>query len=197
MSRLRQPPFLESWSAMKKRDDEPLWIPDRDSYGRLVNKEVEAELQNIWQRALAHIERHSHDTSLAAEMMEKTAFTVSRLMKRKVIRNLRSFGFLVFKRKYLKQLRKESRFVSLDSVGEGELVVDCIAAYENDLEVKLFLRRLDQRIQTMFSMRSAGYSWKEIGKALGLPRHNAESQFSYRIMRESKKLNQNSKKAAR
>ena len=87
---------------MKKKDDEPLWIPDRDAHGRLVNEKVEAELQNVWKRALAHIESHSHDTSRAAEIMEKTAFTVSRLMKRKVIRNLRSFGLRVFKRKYLK-----------------------------------------------------------------------------------------------
>ncbi len=174
---------------MKKKDDELLWIPDRDAHGRLVNEKVEAELQNVWKRALAHIESHSHDTSRAAEIMEKTAFTVSRLMRRKVIRNLRSFGLRVFKRKYFKQLRKDGRFVSLESLKERDLVVDCIAAYENELEVKLFLRRQDQRIQTMFSMRSAGYSWKEIGKALGLPPHNAESQFSYRIRKESKKLN--------
>jgi DNA-directed RNA polymerase specialized sigma24 family protein len=163
---------------MKTKDDEPLWIPDRDAHGRPVNEQVEVELQNVWSRA--------------AEIMEKTAFTVSRLMRRKVIRNLRAFSYRVFKRKYLRQLRKDSRFVSLETLSERDLVVDCIAPYENELEVKLFLRRLDQRIQTMFSMRSAGYSWKEIGEALGLPPHNAESQFSYRIRRESKKLNENS-----
>ena len=173
---------------MTKKTDEPLWIPERDANGRLVNKEVEAELQIIWRRALAHIERHSHDTSHAAEIMEKTAFTVSRLMNRKLIRNLRSFGLRVFKRKVLRQLQKENRFVSLDSLDEHDLVVDSMAAFESQLEVKLFLRRLEPRIQTMFAMRSAGYSWNEIGRALGLPPHNAESQFSYRIRSVSKKL---------
>lgn len=173
---------------MSKKRDEPLWIPERDANGRLVNKEVEAELQNIWKRALVHIERHSHDTSRAAEIMEKTAFTVSRLMSRTAIRNLRTFGFRVFKRKYLRQLRKENRFVSLESLEEHELVVDSMTAFESQLEVKLFVRRLKPRIQTMFAMRSAGYSWNEIGKALGLPPHNAESQFSYRIRSVSKKL---------
>ena len=172
---------------MSKKNHEPLWIPERDASGRLVNKEVEAELQNIWRRALAHIERHSHDTSLATEIMEKTAFTVSRLMKRKVIRNLRSFGVRVLKRKYLRHLQKENRFVSLESLEERDLVVDCMAALESQLEVKLFLRRLKPRIQTMFAMRSAGYSWNEIGRALGLPPHNAESQLSYRIRSISKK----------
>jgi len=174
---------------MTKKTNEPLWIPERDASGRLVNKEVEAELQVIWRRALAHIERHSHDTSRASEIMEKTAFTVSRLMKRKVIRNLRSFGFRVFKRKYLRHLQKESRFVSLEGLDEREFVVDCIEAYESQLEVKLFLRRLEPKIQRMFAMRSAGYSWKEIGRILGLPPHNAESQFGYRIRSVSKKLN--------
>lgn len=143
----------------------------------------------MWRRALAHIERHCHDTSQATAIMEATVFTISRLMERKMIHHLRSFTYLVFRRKVLKHLQKESRFVPLDSLPEDQFMVDCVSAYENELEVELFMRRLDRRIQTMFSMRSAGYSWKEIGEALGLPPHNAESQFGYRVQKQIEKLN--------
>jgi DNA-directed RNA polymerase specialized sigma24 family protein len=174
---------------MKQRDDELLWVPENDSQGRTVNKEVLKEAHAVWRRALAHIERRCSDTSQANAIMESTVFTISRLMERKVIRNLRSFTYLVFRRKVLRHLQKESRYVSLDSLPEEQFMVDCVSAYENELEVKLFLRRLDHRVQTMFSMRSAGYSWKEIGDALGLPPHNAESQFGYRIQKQIEKLN--------
>ena len=119
---------------MKRRDDDLLWIPENDSQGITVSQDVVEEADAVWLRSLAHIQRHCHDTSQAAAIMEKTAFTVSRLMKRKLIRNLRSFSYRVFKRKYLKQLRKESRFVSLESLSErpgGRLY----SAYENELEV--------------------------------------------------------------
>lgn len=183
---------------MNRRDDELLWVPENDSQGRTANQEVVEEAHAVWRRALAHIDRHCHDTSEAAAIMEATVFTISRLMERKVIRNLRSFTYLVFRRKVLRHLQKESRYVPLDSLPEDQFMVDCVYAYENELEVKLFLRRLDRKIQTMFSMRSAGYSWKEIGEALGLPPHNAESQFGYRVQKQIEKLNAaDDKKAAR
>jgi DNA-directed RNA polymerase specialized sigma24 family protein len=173
---------------MEKKDEGPLWVPNKDPRGRPVNRLVVREAQVIWKRVLAHVDRRTHDTSRAAEIMEATVFTVSRVMERRVIRNLRSFLFKVFLRKFGRSLRKEKRNVSLESLTEAQLMVDWVPAFEDELEVEVFLRRMDARIQTMFSLRSAGYSWKKIGEELGLAPHNAEAQFSYKIRRGIEKL---------
>jgi DNA-directed RNA polymerase specialized sigma24 family protein len=169
-----------------KTPEEPFWIPEKDPHGRPVDPEVKGNAQLVWKRALLHVDRRTHDTSRVAEIMECTVFSVSRRTHQQAdpIKNLQAYIFRSFLRHFGRFLRRQNRFVSLDSLADSQLTVDWLTPFEDELEVQMFLDRMELKYRRIFLLRSAGYSWKEISVELRISVHSAEEGLSHRIRKQ-------------
>lgn len=47
---------------------------------------------------------------------------------------------------------------------------------------------MEPRVREMFALRTAGHSWKEVGRQLGISAHNAEVQFAHGLKKAKAQL---------
>jgi DNA-directed RNA polymerase specialized sigma24 family protein len=167
--------------------DPPLWINERDERGRHADPEVTEVAYRIWSRVLCYVRQQRGDVSEAAEILEKTVYSVSQAIHkqrdREPIRHLESYLFLSFVRRYTRGIIRQQRiqyFESaelLDSLAAGRRE-EWVRIPENKILVEQILGVMDPRTREMCVLRSSGYSWEAVGRQFGIKAHNAEVQFS-------------------
>jgi RNA polymerase sigma factor (sigma-70 family) len=191
-SRQRHPLVVEPPTG-----EPPLWIDERDRKGRPVEPTVKEAAGRIWRRVLYYVRRERNDHAEAAEVLEEAVFSVSARLQSEdelaPIQNLDSYLFHSFVRRFSKRAQREDRIQyfesaeALDSLGAGSQG-DWVAELENEILLKQVIGAMEPRVREMFALRSAGHSWKEVGRQFGISAHNAEVQFAYGLKKAKAQL---------
>ena len=175
----------------------PLWISKRDKRGKKVLREVIEAAHRIWDRVLQYLRREDLDVTPAAEILEETCHCVSRAIRRnrKVnhIRDLDSYLFWSFARKYSRRMALEARIRYVDNVqsildGRGKGDRSWASMLHDKILVKQFLSYLEPKFRVMVICRSQGESWTEIGRRFGISAHNAEVQYANAIKKARRRF---------
>ena len=175
----------------------PLWISEKDRRGNRVRQDVIEAAYRIWNRALHFVRRQEGDVAPAAEIMECSAHCVSRAIRRgrkpTHIRDLDSYLYWAFVRKYNRRMIRERRIQYVESLElfvEGRLQPDYswVSMLEDDILLKQLLGYLDPKIRIMVIRRLRRDSWAEIGQMFGISAHNAEVQYANAIKKARSRL---------
>lgn len=175
----------------------PLWISETDERGNSVGREVIDAAHRIWDRVLHYVRCHQQDVAPVAEILEAACHCVARARRRKrkrtSIRDLDSYLYWAFVRKYNRRMVHEARIQYVDSIeafvdGRPQSDSNWVSMLEDEIQLKQVLGYLDPKIRTMLICRLRGDSWAEIGKTLGISAHNAEVQFGNAIKKARSRL---------
>ncbi len=129
--------------------------------------------------------------------MECSAHCVSRAIRRRRkpnhIRDLDSYLYWAFVRKYNRRMVRERRIQYVDSLEvfvEGRLQPDnsWVSMLEDDILLKQLLGYLDPKIRIMVIRRLRRDSWAEIGRMFGISAHNAEVQYANALKKARSRL---------
>lgn len=169
----------------------PLWISETDGHGNRVNREVIEAAHRIWKRVLQYVQHEGQDLAPTAEILEATCHCVSRALGRvreKPIRNLDSYLYCAFVRRFIRLMIREGKIQyveSVESFADERLEPDhsWVSILENEIQFKQFLSYLDPKTRVMVLRRHRGDSWAEIGQAFGISGHNAEVQFAKAVQK--------------
>jgi RNA polymerase sigma factor (sigma-70 family) len=175
----------------------PLWISKTDKKGNEVVREVIEAAHQIWNRALQYLRREGMDVAPAAEILEETCHCVSRAIRRhrdpNHIRDLESYLFWAFVRKYNRRRALEERIRYVESV---QSILDrkersdrsWVSMLQDKVLFEQFLGHLDAKARMMVICRLRGDSWAEIGRLFGISAHNAEVQYFNAIKKARRRL---------
>lgn len=166
-----------------------------DGVGRLINPAVVKAAEQIAWRAIGYAEKLSIDPSIAANILEEAASTVSRTIARQQsaegsILDLQSYLFRAFLRRLN---RKHKRNLLVANVFRANALgsqnsVDPRSPLENKILIDEFLTHCDPVTRDILCHRIEGRSWKEIADAFGISRRAAESRFNQRLQKVRKRL---------
>ena len=175
----------------------PLWISETDGHGNRVSREVIDAAHRIWSRVLQYVQHEGQDLAPAAEILEETCHCVSRASRRtrrgNPIRNLDSYLYCAFVRRFIRRMVREPKIEYVESVetfAVGRLEPDrsWVSMLENEIQFKQFLSYLDPKTRVMVLRRHRGDSWGEIGQAFGITGHNAEVQFANAVQKARRRV---------
>ena len=180
----------------------PEWVlsgpnPCSDS---ATESELSKAAQSAWPKALAHV-RQVHprnpfddDGILVAEVWESVLQSVSRTLdrtngRRGEIRDLEAYLLGSFYHRLRRALKKEQRREEMihlvSSAQELDLLGRTSHAEQHDLESTLHAReildRMDAWSRKVWVAREYGYSWKHIGRVLGIPGDSVMLRFRRRM----------------
>jgi DNA-directed RNA polymerase specialized sigma24 family protein len=161
-----------------------------------------------WPKALAHARReHSHNRfdqdALATEVWEgvlqSVAKTIGRLNGRHgQITDMEAYLLGAFYHRFSRALRKEYRREEVihlvPSVDELEILAAARdhpgrgPALDGDVHVAELIRRMDTWSRRVWVAREYGYSWKEIGRSLGISGDQALLRFRRRMQNLRERL---------
>ena len=168
----------------------PFWIRPEDCRGARLDERVIEAAQHLWPWAYRCVERELQDAARAAELLEDVAFEVSERLKitPEVGRNLSGYLITAFHRRVRAQVLRESRLVYEGLLRELEVnhqlvAPDWTACLEAELVIKLLLSHLPHEIKHMLHYRMLNFSWKAIGKTLGISSKQAKSRFYYGVQK--------------
>lgn len=170
--------------------DLPLWIaPKVERKGRRVRvikvkrKLLDAADRN-WKRVLEYVGRELGDRTRAAEILEGVLHSVGTGRKiGKTIRDLDGYIFWAVTRSVKKLLTRERKieyvpFAQDLEVLEGAQDTEWVSRFENELEMEELLNYIeDQTARYMLHKRMSDYSWRHIGRKLGISPDNARMRL--------------------
>jgi DNA-directed RNA polymerase specialized sigma24 family protein len=180
----------------------PEWVlssanPRLDS---ATESELSKAARSAWPKALAHVRQvqsrnpFDDDGILVAEVWESVLQSVSKTLdrmdaRRGEIGDLEAYLLGSFYHRLRRALRKEQRreemihFVS--SAQELEVLGKTSPAEQHDIEGTLhaqqILDRMDEWSRNVWVAREYGYSWKHIGRVLGIPGDSVMLRFRRRM----------------
>ena len=180
----------------------PEWVlsgpnPRSDS---ATESELSKAARSAWPKALAHV-RQVHprnpfddDRILVAEVWESVLQSVSRTLdrtngRRGEIRDLEAYLLGSFYHRLRRALKKEQRREEMihlvSSAQELDLLGRTSHAEQHDLESTLHAReildRMDEWSRKVWVAREYGYTWKHIGRVLGIPGDSVMLRFRRRM----------------
>ena len=166
----------------------PFWIRATDHQDRAIDQRVIDVAQSLWPWAFRRVERELNDSARAAELVESVAVEVSARLKAEpeVGRNLKGYFITAFHRRVRSQVLKESRLEYEGLLRELEenhklRAPDWVAALDRDLTLKFLLSYLPHSVNHMLHCRMLGFSWKKVGRTLGISAKQAKSRFYYGV----------------
>ena len=173
----------------------PFWIPARDSHGRPIDSRVVAVAERLWAWAFRHVGRELHDPASAAQLVEGVALEVSSRLRDEpgVDQNLAGYFITAFYRRVRQQFLRDNRVTYEGLLRELELnhnltAPDWEAAMERELCLRVLVDQLPHQSRHMLHYRILGFSWNEIGRALGMSGKQARSRFYYELDKVHSKL---------
>ena len=180
----------------------PEWVlsgtsPRSDS---ATESELSKAARSAWPKALAHVRQvqsrnpFDDDGILVAEVWESVLQSVSRTLdrtngRRGEIRDLEAYLLGSFYHRLRRALKKEQRREEMihlvSSAQELDLLGRTSHAEQHDLESTLHAReildRMDAWSRKVWVAREYGYSWKHIGRVLGIPGDSVMLRFRRRM----------------
>ena len=170
------------------------WDRERDSSGREIRTDVRAAAREIWPTACRQARSLLSDMTEAAELMEKAVAQVSHYLDRAGVdpfsqntRGLLMCAFCRVLRRYAMKLHR------LQLMGRSADLPERIFApgWAGLVELRLDLEKLGcdltDKARTMLGLRSSGFDWKEIAKALHMTETAARTAFWREIKRATSK----------
>jgi DNA-directed RNA polymerase specialized sigma24 family protein len=168
----------------------PFWITATDHQDREIDQRVIDVAHSLWPWAFRRVERELNDGARAAELLESVAVEVSARLKAepKVGRNLKGYFFTAFQHRVRSQVLKESRLEYEGLLRELEKnhklrAPDWVSAVEKQLTLKFLLAYLPHNVNHMVHCRMLGFSWKKIGRILGISAKQAKSRCYYGVQK--------------
>lgn len=155
-----------------------------DRRGRRISAPVLSAAEEIARRAISHAEKLHIDPSIAANLLEETAATVSRAMRpgkanQQPVHDLQSYLFRAFLRRINRKYKHDvikAEALRMYSVGSRNSV-DPRESFERKIVIDELLMQCDPVMRDMLYRRIEGFSWKEIGRSHRISSHAAESRF--------------------
>lgn len=193
---------------MPAADPGPEWVlldaqspsaPRSDS--ELVNA-----ARSAWPKALAHVRneqrhgRYADGGSLATEVWEGVLLSVSKTFarmngRRRDVGDLEAYLLGTFYHRFSRALRKERRREETIHLVASARELEVLStagravqerAFEGDIHAQEIVERMDDWSRKVWVAREYGYSWKDIGKTLGVSGDKVMFRFRRRmkILRE-------------
>ena len=180
----------------------PEWVlsgpnPRSDS---AAESELSKAARSAWPKALAHVRQvqprnpFDEDEILVAEVWESVLQSVSRTLdrtngRRGEIRDLEAYLLGSFYHRLRRALKKEQRREEMihlvSSAQELDLLGRTSHAEQHDIESTLhaqeILDRMDAWSRKVWVAREYGYTWKHIGRVLGIPGDSVMLRFRRRM----------------
>jgi DNA-directed RNA polymerase specialized sigma24 family protein len=151
--------------------------------------------ERLWPWAYRRVERELHDPAAAAQLLEGVAAEVSSRLQEEpgVGRNLGGYLITAFVRRVRQQFMKLHRVAYEGLLRELEqnhhlAAPDWQEAIERELCLQVLIGQLTPQSQHMLHYRILGFSWNEIGRALGFSGKQARSRFYYELDKAHAKL---------
>jgi len=181
-----------------KRDTKPgprFLVNSVDRFGRQIAPAVLSVAQEIGPRALAYAENLIGDPALAIGYFEEAAACVSAAIEQKktsdgpAIRNVGAYLFRTFIRIVDDAKRKETTLEkSLLEYGEAHVLLCGDREAETTILLNQVMGTCDRASREVVVLHLEGFSWKEIGKRIGISSHAAEARFRKALDHARKRL---------
>jgi len=160
----------------------------RDKSGRAIESDLVDAAERNWTRIRAYARRHQQDSARTANFLEATVVALSRARKSngrlmRPIRNLDNYIYWAFVRRLNRKLAREPNIETVGSTQDldsltGNRASAVHTSIERELLVKEVMTFLDEKPREMFSLRKAGYSWRDVAGTLKTTANNAQARFS-------------------
>ena len=181
-----------------KRDTKPgprFLVNSVDRFGRQIAPAVLSVAQEIGPRALAYAENLIGDPALAIGYFEEAAASVSAAIEQKktsdgpAIRNVGAYLFRTFIRIVDDAKRKETTLEKSHlEYGETQVLLCGDREAETTTLLNQVMGTCDRASREVVVLHLEGFSWKEIGKRIGISSHAAEARFRKALDHARKRL---------
>jgi DNA-directed RNA polymerase specialized sigma24 family protein len=109
------------------------------------------------------------------------------------IRNLDNYIYWAFVRRLNRQLAREPKIETVGSTQDLDSLTGIRTravppSIEQELLVKEVMTFLDEKPREMFSLRKAGYSWRDVAGTLKTTANNAQARFSQGFKRAQNRI---------
>ena len=160
----------------------------RDKSGRAIEPDLVDAAERNWTRIRAYARRHQQDSARTANFLEATVVALSRARKSngrlmRPIRNLDNYIYWAFVRRLNRKLAREPNIETVGSTQDLDSLTGTrtnadLTSIEQELLVKEVMTFFDEKPREMFSLRKAGYSWRDVAGALKTTANNAQARFN-------------------
>ena len=171
--------------------DPPIWIWQSGGSGASVETDLLDAARRNWSRALAYARRHEQDSSVAADILEAVLIATSRAKRARQkfgnpIRNLDSYIYVAFVRRFNRYLAKQPKLQFIGSLQDVDALRDTRTSkspptVEDDLLARELMQYMSQRTRRTFFLRTSGYSWKETARFLKTTANSAQVLFNKEV----------------
>jgi len=172
--------------------DTPVWIWKSGDSGTAVERDLLDAGRRNWPRVRAYAQRYQQDSSVAANLLEAVLRATSRVKRArqksgKPIRNLDTYVYVAFVRKFKRYMARQPRLQFVGSLQDvdtlhGIRISKSARTVEDEVVAKELLQYMSQRMQDSFYLRTTiGYSWKETARILKTTANSAQLLFSQGI----------------
>jgi DNA-directed RNA polymerase specialized sigma24 family protein len=171
------------------------WDRDVDGAGRAIRADVRQAGHQIWSKARYQVRSTFGDDGDAAWLMESAVERISRYLDRKAaplfsndVRWLLLTAFCRLLRRYAKKIERLKLVGDISGLPEPAVDDTWAERANSHADLTKILRRLGPRSCTIFSLRLAGFTWREIADALKLHELGVKRSFWREIRRVQNKL---------
>jgi len=164
--------------------------------GSAAESELLKAARSAWPKALAHVRQvqsqtpFDDDEILVAEVWESVLQSVSGTLdrmngRRREIEDLEAYLLGSFYHRLRRALKKEQRRQEMihlvSSAQELEVLGKTSHDVEDTLHAQEILDRMDEWSRKVWVAREYGYTWKHIGRVLGIPSDSVMLRFRRRM----------------
>ena len=169
--------------------DPPVWIWQVEGSGSVVETDLLDAARRNWARMLSYAQRFDQDSAVAANILEAVLLATSRARKGqrqsgKPIRNLDSYLYVAFIRRFHRYLAKQPRLVYVGTDQDldartGARTRSTQPTIEDHLLAGELIQFMNQRARNTFYFREiAGYNWKDTARFLKTTVNSAQVLFN-------------------
>jgi DNA-directed RNA polymerase specialized sigma24 family protein len=191
---------------MPTDDPGPEWIISDCSPAKSAHDDSQDELLLSARRAWPHVHAHANrelgdkqddpeNATLAAEVWEGVLQSIARSLHRlrdscTEIANMDSYLIGTFRHRFNRarhrQQKRERMIQLVASIGELDTLASkqglyASADFERRVLAKEAFSRMDKWMKRVWTFRQYGYSWKEIGRHLGISEVRLKMKFRYKL----------------
>ena len=149
------------------------WDQEVDRNGRQIRGDVRSAAHEVWKEACRRTQLLLADPAQAADVMEDSVAQVSRYLDRigaPLASPKNGLLLLAFSRALRRLATKARRLEAAGGAVElWSRAVDQVWTRQVDarLDLENIVRKLSERNSVVLALRSAGYTWEEVARALG------------------------------
>jgi DNA-directed RNA polymerase specialized sigma24 family protein len=171
------------------------WDREVDCTGRAIRADVRQAGHQIWSKARYQVRSAFGDDGDAAWLMESAVERISRYLDRRAVllfstdvRWLLLTAFCRLLRRYAKKVERLKLVGDISALPESALDDRWAERVNSHADLTKILRRLGPRSCSIFSLRLAGFTWREIADALKLNEVAVKRTFWREIRRVQNNL---------